>query len=56
MEKGKRDGDAIFYHDNGKVNAKGEYKKDFKAKEWSYDDKNGTLTLRETFTNGKKHL
>jgi antitoxin component YwqK of YwqJK toxin-antitoxin module len=44
-KKGKWDGDAVFYYDNGKVQSKGEYKKGFKVKEWAYYDKNGVLTL-----------
>ncbi len=46
MEKGKIDGDAVYYHDNGKVKAKGENKKDINIK-------TGSITIRQAFFSPK---
>lgn len=55
-KKGKLNGDAIFYHENGNISAKGKFKNSFKIDEWLYfDDKNVKIS-QEIFKNGEKNI
>lgn len=50
---GKEDGDWIYYHNNGKIKAKGTFSKGNKNKKWTYYYDNGNVQQVGNYSNGK---
>jgi hypothetical protein len=50
-QNGNREGEWIYYYDNGKIGSKGNYVNDKKEGEWIDYHKNGEIRLKGNYVN-----